>query len=1000
MAWRNVSKFKNSAPKIPKKDQWITDVNSANLLNCAGNHIQCSAKYIAYNTSSGGSLGVVSLKHTGKVERTTHEILAHSEFVTDFDFSPFDDCLLATSSTDCTAKLWKLPQEDFTESISNPHKQLCALSKRIERILWHPCASDIIATASAHSVSVYDVEANKCFFEFNEHTDQVQSISWKGDGSLLVSSCKDRKIRIIDPRKNCLANSTNGHAGIRDSRSLWCGDGNYTISTGFSEKRSREVNIYDIRKFNSPLITREAGNNNGILIPLYDPDTNMLFLAGKGDTMISFMETQEKDPFLTEASIDSVQQFKGAALAPKKSMNVMSGEVNRVLLLASHNIIPVPYIVPRKSYYDFHADIFPDTNCSVPSMTSTSWMSGAIVPLSKISLDPTKKNQQMPEPPTKTVEEVDKNSHSKLQKTQSVEEVKLRHVDPLRREKPNSESNGSSSPFNVKLRHSVAVTDKGSNVEQLEPSFAQIKLKNVKKPVGMEAEAPEKSEERAAEKTAEVEIKNDVTPVVKKPGGAKFQTQRISKFKHLQGKPLHKNYHIVNLQNLSKTIPGESDGFSVNRKRCALPLNGPGGCVAVLELSKYGKLPVTGLPVLHNGSNVTDLAFDPFNECRIAIGTEESTINIWTIPTEGLEETLKEPQFSLRDHSDKIYFIKFHPLAKDVLASGSFDFTVKIWNLDKKSCSHTLNGHTDVIFNLSWHPNGSECVTLCKDSKIRVYEPRKSVDPVKQASAIIENSRGGRIQYVCGGDKLAVSNFTRQQTRNISIFDAVNLQGVSLACEEIDVSPATLMMLYDEDSRTIFATGRGDGTIFAFEAINEAPYLSRLSDIKGDGAHQGFGLLPKTECNVKAVEFARILRLTRSTIEPIPITVPRRKMEYFQDDIFPPTKALWEPSMTPDEWEQGGNKPLRTIDLKPTDMDNLSDHPDKPRASKYKFESEVKTKTDAEKRDELLESFSSKVNTDRGLEQDGMEGVEDQEWARISVFQNFNTTNLKLSLKQ
>lgn len=150
-----------------------------------------------------------------------------------------------------------------------------------------------------------------------------------------------------------------------------------------------------------------------------------------------------------------------------------------------------------------------------------------------------------------------------------------------------------------------------------------------------------------------------------------------------------------------------------------------------------------------------------------------------------------------------------------------------------------------------------------------------------------------------------------------------------------------------------FSPFKGDGTIFAFEAINETPYLSRLSDLKGDGAHQGFGLLPKTECDVKAVEFARMLRLTRSTIEPIPITVPRRKMEYFQDDIFPPTNVTWEPSMTADEWAKGGNKPLRVINLKPADMDNLSDHPDKPRESKYKFKSEVRTKTDAEKRDEV-----------------------------------------------
>ena len=35
-------------------------------------------------------------------------------------------------------------------------------------------------------------------------------------------------------------------------------------------------------------------------MPLFDADTNMLFLAGKGDTTISYMEVTEKDPHLIE----------------------------------------------------------------------------------------------------------------------------------------------------------------------------------------------------------------------------------------------------------------------------------------------------------------------------------------------------------------------------------------------------------------------------------------------------------------------------------------------------------------------------------------------------------------------------------------------------------------------------------------------------------------------------------------------------------------------------
>lgn len=35
-------------------------------------------------------------------------------------------------------------------------------------------------------------------------------------------------------------------------------------------------------------------------MPLYDADTNMLFLAGKADVSIMYWEVADKEPFLTE----------------------------------------------------------------------------------------------------------------------------------------------------------------------------------------------------------------------------------------------------------------------------------------------------------------------------------------------------------------------------------------------------------------------------------------------------------------------------------------------------------------------------------------------------------------------------------------------------------------------------------------------------------------------------------------------------------------------------
>jgi len=47
-------------------------------------------------------------------------------------------------------------------------------------------------------------------------------------------------------------------------------------------------------------------------------------------------------------SVESVEQTKGAGLVPKRAMDVMSCEVNRLVLLTQQSVIAVPYIVPRK----------------------------------------------------------------------------------------------------------------------------------------------------------------------------------------------------------------------------------------------------------------------------------------------------------------------------------------------------------------------------------------------------------------------------------------------------------------------------------------------------------------------------------------------------------------------------------------------------------------------------------------------------------------------------
>ena len=220
---------------------------------------------------------------------------------------------------------------------------------------------------------------------------EVQSVTWKGDGTLLATTSRDKKLRIWDPRSSTsqLANECESHSGNnRESAAVWLGSSNRILTSGFDQSRQRQVYVRDVRQLGAVEFSLVFDSSTGLLLPLFDPDTQMLFLAGKGDNTVGFYELNDRDPVLTEGLRHTGQQTKGACLVPKRALKVMDGEVNRVLQLTSNALVPISYIVPRKSYREFHADLFPETAGPDPSIYASQWLGGSDEPPAKMSLDP------------------------------------------------------------------------------------------------------------------------------------------------------------------------------------------------------------------------------------------------------------------------------------------------------------------------------------------------------------------------------------------------------------------------------------------------------------------------------------------------------------------------------------------------------------------------------------------------------------------------------------
>lgn len=162
------------------------------------------------------------------------------------------------------------------------------------------------------------------------------------------------------------------------------------LTTGFSKHADRQYSIWDQDDLTKPLATESIDCSSGILFPFYDHDTNMVYLAGKGDGNIRYYEVVDSAPW-----IHYLNQFisgnpqRGLGFMPKKGLNVSGCEVFRFYKLHSTGNLcePISMIVPRKSE-QFHSDLYPETAASIPALSSADWIRGINASPKLVSLRP------------------------------------------------------------------------------------------------------------------------------------------------------------------------------------------------------------------------------------------------------------------------------------------------------------------------------------------------------------------------------------------------------------------------------------------------------------------------------------------------------------------------------------------------------------------------------------------------------------------------------------
>jgi WD40 repeat protein len=131
-------------------------------------------------------------------------------------------------------------------------------------------------------------------------------------------------------------------------------------------------------------------------------------------------------------------------------------------------------------------------------------------------------------------------------------------------------------------------------------------------------------------------------------------------------------------------------------------------------ISNINKTPLFSvIKTLEGHSNsVHSVSFSPDGK-TLASGSWDSTIKLWNVETRTKIRTLSGSSFDY--HS-----VSFSPDGK-TLVSGTSDNTIKLWNIETGKEIKTLKGHSNSVNSVSFSPDGKTLASGSLDNTIKLW---------------------------------------------------------------------------------------------------------------------------------------------------------------------------------------------------------------------------------------------------------------------------------------
>eukprot|EP01091_Cochliopodium_minus_P020486 TRINITY_DN8982_c0_g1_i1.p1 TRINITY_DN8982_c0_g1~~TRINITY_DN8982_c0_g1_i1.p1 ORF type:complete len:419 (+),score=125.98 TRINITY_DN8982_c0_g1_i1:455-1711(+) len=140
--------------------------------------------------------------------------------------------------------------------------------------------------------------------------------------------------------------------------------------------------------------------------------------------------------------------------------------------------------------------------------------------------------------------------------------------------------------------------------------------------------------------------------------------------------------------------------------------------------------------VVAHKDNANCLSFNPFSEYILATGSSDTTVALWDL------RNLNNKLHSFESHSKEVFQLSWAPFNETILASSSWDRRVMIWDLSRIGEQQSIQeaedgppellfihgGHTSKVSDFAWSPNQDWVVSsVSEDNIIEVWQMAENI---------------------------------------------------------------------------------------------------------------------------------------------------------------------------------------------------------------------------------------------------------------------------------